>query len=198
MNRHPWAGRAAVSHSFASVSLQNAKFQKSCCQMNTVIWKTQGFCWTLHTWLLCGLKGMWNSSSPSITVSQIHSWWDLLSHLINSLSYNCWLDIEYIIYPIYFLGGKKNMSFQTVIQAAEYCKNTGIPFPPVEIPEEDRKQPKDFYDSRAKILPLSSTSHSSTWSTVKVSVHFHSTDILSLELYSVLRLCAPAQSHLFT
>ncbi|KAJ8268001.1 hypothetical protein COCON_G00131730 [Conger conger] len=43
--------------------------------------------------------------------------------------------------------------FMTVTQAAEHCKQTGIPFPPVEITEEDRKQPKDFYVFKSENTP---------------------------------------------
>ncbi|KAJ8337151.1 hypothetical protein SKAU_G00383710 [Synaphobranchus kaupii] len=43
--------------------------------------------------------------------------------------------------------------FMTVTQAAEYCKQTGIPFPPVEISEEDRMQPKDFYVFKSENTP---------------------------------------------
>ncbi|KAJ8337140.1 hypothetical protein SKAU_G00383600 [Synaphobranchus kaupii] len=43
--------------------------------------------------------------------------------------------------------------FMTVIQAAKYCKDTGIPFPPVDIPEEDKEQPKDFYVFKSKNTP---------------------------------------------
>ncbi|KAJ8337137.1 hypothetical protein SKAU_G00383570 [Synaphobranchus kaupii] len=43
--------------------------------------------------------------------------------------------------------------FMTVTQAAEHCKQTGIPFPPVEIPEEDKMQPKDFYVFKSENTP---------------------------------------------
>ncbi|KAJ8337141.1 hypothetical protein SKAU_G00383610 [Synaphobranchus kaupii] len=43
--------------------------------------------------------------------------------------------------------------FMTVIQAAKYCKDTGIPFPPVDIPEEDKEQPKDFYVFKSENTP---------------------------------------------
>ncbi|KAG9330531.1 hypothetical protein JZ751_024010 [Albula glossodonta] len=35
--------------------------------------------------------------------------------------------------------------FLTVNLAAEYCKESGIPFPPVDVPEEEKENPKDFY-----------------------------------------------------
>ncbi|KAJ8337139.1 hypothetical protein SKAU_G00383590 [Synaphobranchus kaupii] len=43
--------------------------------------------------------------------------------------------------------------FLTVTQAAEHCKQTGIPFPPVDISEEDRMQPKDFYVFKSENTP---------------------------------------------
>ncbi|XP_035286882.1 cytosolic phospholipase A2 gamma-like [Anguilla anguilla] len=43
--------------------------------------------------------------------------------------------------------------FMTVVQAAEHCKHTGIPFPPVEVPDEDRKHPKDFYVFKSENTP---------------------------------------------
>ncbi|KAJ8337149.1 hypothetical protein SKAU_G00383690 [Synaphobranchus kaupii] len=43
--------------------------------------------------------------------------------------------------------------FMTVTQAAEHCKQTGIPFPPVDISEEDRMQPKDFYVFKSESTP---------------------------------------------
>ncbi|KAJ8337147.1 hypothetical protein SKAU_G00383670 [Synaphobranchus kaupii] len=43
--------------------------------------------------------------------------------------------------------------FMTVTQAAEHCKKTGIPFPPVEISEEDTEQPKDFYVFKSENTP---------------------------------------------
>ncbi|KAJ8337145.1 hypothetical protein SKAU_G00383650 [Synaphobranchus kaupii] len=43
--------------------------------------------------------------------------------------------------------------FMTVTQAAEHCKQTGIPFPPVDISKEDKMQPKDFYVFKSKSTP---------------------------------------------
>ncbi|KAJ8337146.1 hypothetical protein SKAU_G00383680 [Synaphobranchus kaupii] len=43
--------------------------------------------------------------------------------------------------------------FMTVNQAAKYCEDTGIPFPHVNIPEEDKDQPKDFYVFKSENTP---------------------------------------------
>ncbi|KAJ8337143.1 hypothetical protein SKAU_G00383630 [Synaphobranchus kaupii] len=43
--------------------------------------------------------------------------------------------------------------FMTVTQAAEHCKQTGIPFPPVDISEEDKMQPKDVYVFKSENTP---------------------------------------------
>ncbi|KAG9356060.1 hypothetical protein JZ751_000904, partial [Albula glossodonta] len=54
-------------------------------------------------------------------------------------------------YPLSLLGTCD--PFETVFQAADYCKKAKIPFPRVDVPEEEKKKPKDFYVFKGENVP---------------------------------------------
>ncbi|KAG9356058.1 hypothetical protein JZ751_000902 [Albula glossodonta] len=81
---------------------------------------------------------------PQLLLSDTHTYLIDAGMLLNS-PYMAALRPERKVDLILSFDFSAGDPFLTVNLAAEYCKESGIPFPPVDVPEEEKENPKDFY-----------------------------------------------------